>query len=117
MKNINGYDLKVDIKNKKLIYPENTSQDISKPNGIIINDNTTTNFSASENFVVFECVHRLLEKGYKAENIELEPKWKLGHGASGGKADILIKDNTGLAKIIIECKTTGKEHNKAWADT
>ena len=116
-KKIGSVELRVDIKTKKLIYPENISQDFTKPNGIIINDNTTTNFSSSENFVVFECVHRLLEKGYKAECIELEPKWKLGHGASGGKADILIKDNAGVPKVIIECKTEGKEHNKAWADT
>lgn len=30
--------------------------------------------------------------GYNPNHIELEPKWKVGHGASGGRADILIKD-------------------------
>lgn len=117
IKTINNSVLKVDFKNKKLLYPENTNQDLSNPNGIIINDNTTANFSKPENFVVFECVHRLLEKGYKSENIELEPKWKLGHTRKNGKADILIKDNEGMPQIIIECKTDGKEHNKAWSDT
>jgi hypothetical protein len=34
--------------------------------------------------------NRLFEKGYKPEHIELEPKW-IGHGASGGGADILVK--------------------------
>ncbi|AJI57020.1 eco57I restriction-modification methylase family protein [Francisella philomiragia] len=116
-KQINNVELKIDFKNQRIVYPENTNQDLSNPNGIIINDNTTTNFSSPENFVVFECVHRLLEKGYKSENIELEPKWKLGHTSKSGKADILIKDNQGIPKIIIECKTEGKEHNKAWADT
>jgi hypothetical protein len=67
--------------------------------------------------VVFECVHRLLEKGYKPEHLELEPKWKLGHGAGGGRTDILIKDNEGKARPIIECKTAGREFDRAWRDT
>lgn len=65
---------------------------IAYPRAMKIHDATTCNFSANENFVVLECVCRLLEKGYKPEHIELEPKWKLGHGASGGRADILVKD-------------------------
>jgi len=66
---------------------------------------------------VLECVHRLLEKGYKPEHIELEPKWKLGRGASGGRADILIKDNDGRPLLIIECKTAGTEFKRAWNKT
>ena len=75
------YSLAIDFENKQIQYPESF--------GLIINERQTCNFSSNENFVVFECVHRLLEKGYKPEHIELEPKWKLGHGASGGRADIL----------------------------
>ncbi len=75
--------LKVDFGKKELIYPENK--------GLIINECQTCNFSQNENFVVFECVHRLLEKDYLPKHIELEPKIKSGHGASGGKADILVK--------------------------
>ena len=71
-----------DFDKKEIIYPEDA--------GLKINERQTCNFSSNENFVVFECVHRLLEKGYKPEHIELEPKWKLGHGASGGRADILV---------------------------
>ncbi len=77
-----GANLSVDFGTEVLIYPEDK--------GLVINERQTCNFSASENFVVFECVHRLLEKGYKPEHLELEPKWKVGHGASGGRADILI---------------------------
>jgi type I restriction enzyme M protein len=101
--------LKVDFDKNLLIYPEDQ--------GLKINERQTCNFSANENFVVFECVHRLLEKGYKPEHIELEPKWKLGHGASGGRADILIKDNFDKPLLIIECKTPGQEFNKAWKNT
>lgn len=49
--------LKVDFANEKMIYPEEC--------GLIVNDKTTSNFDKDENFVVFECVHRLLAKGYR----------------------------------------------------
>ncbi len=99
----------VDTANAVLVYPEDQ--------GLTINERQTCNFSAPENFVVFECVHRLLVKGYLARHIELEPKWKVGHGASGGRADILIKDNAGKALLIIECKTAGREFDRAWKST
>lgn len=101
--------LKVDFNQSILMYPENL--------GMTINERQTCNFSQNENFVVFECVHRLLAQGYKPEHIELEPKWQVGHGASGGRADILIKDNHGNTLLIIECKTAGSEFNKAWNRT
>ncbi|MBZ7959291.1 restriction endonuclease subunit S [Campylobacter molothri] len=93
---ISKYKLSIDLANKEIIYPKE----------IKIHDKTTSNFSHPENFVVFECVHRLLEKGYKAEHLELEPRWNLGRDAKGGKADILIKDNENNPYLIIECKTT-----------
>lgn len=101
--------LKVDFLNKILIYPTDK--------GFLVNGEFTCNFNSDENFVVFECVHRLFTKGYKPEHIELEPKWKVGHGASGGRADILIKDNTGKSLLIIECKTEGNEFRKEWNNT
>ncbi|EQB2454833.1 type I restriction enzyme HsdR N-terminal domain-containing protein [Campylobacter upsaliensis] len=94
--------MQVDFANKELIYPQ----------GIKIHDTTTSNFSHSENFVVFECVHRLLEKGYKAESLELESKWQLGRDAKSGKADILVYDNKNAPYLLIECKTT-QENNKS----
>lgn len=108
-KTLNGTPLSVDFKKEEIIYPESK--------GLVINQRQTCNFSSNENFVVFECVHRLLDKGYKPEHIELEPKWKVGHGASGGRADILIRDNFKKPLLIIECKTAGKEFNKAWSKT
>ena len=67
-----------------------------------------------ENFVVLECVARLLAKGYLPNSIELEPKWSLGRGEKGGKADILIKDNSGDEFLIIECKKDADEFRKSW---
>jgi hypothetical protein len=45
--------LKVDFDKSQLIYPED--------HGLKIHERQTCNFSSNENFVVFECVHRLLE--------------------------------------------------------
>lgn len=101
--------LEVNFTKKEITYPEAA--------GLVINERQTCNFDANENFVVLECVHRLLEKGYKPEHIELEPKWKLGRGASGGRADILLKDNDGRPLLIIECKTAGIEFKRAWSKT
>ena len=104
----NSY-LKVDFQKQEIIYPEDQ--------GLKVNERQTCNFSSAENMVVLECVHRLLAKGYKPEHIELEPKWKLGHGASGGRADILVKDQENKPLLLIECKTFGKEFNKEWEET
>jgi len=103
--------LKVDFDKQELIYPEDK--------GLIINTATTCNFSQNENFVVFECIHRLLKQGYKPQHIELEPKWKMGHEQKSGRADILVKDFTNKPLLIIECKTpsdnSGKsEFEKEW---
>ncbi|NMH88065.1 N-6 DNA methylase [Flavivirga algicola] len=110
-KKFESYDcfLKVDFKRKAIYYPEKK--------GFKINDKTTCNFSSKENFVVLECVNRLLEQGYNPAHLELEPKWKVGHGASGGKADILVKDNKGKSLLIIECKNAGTEFAKHWNET
>ena len=98
-------DLKADFSNQKLIYPEDK--------GFEVNDGTTSNFEHPENFVVFECVNRLFEKGYRPEHIELEPRWSLGHGGKSGKADICVKEKDGSPYLcIIECKTADKEYNK-----
>lgn len=97
-KTINSYIMQVDFTNQRLIYPQ----------GIKKHDTTTSNFSHPENFVVFECVHRLLEKGYKAESLELEPRWRVGGELKGGKADILVRDNQNETYLIIECKTAGE---------
>ena len=58
-------ELKVDFKNELLIYPEDK--------GFRVNERQTCNFKANENFVVFECVFKLLNQGYNPAHIELEP--------------------------------------------
>lgn len=100
--------LKVDCAKQEIIYPTQ----------ITIHDKTTSNFSHPENFVVFECVHRLLQKGYKPKHLELEPRWNLGRDAKGGKADILVRDHQGNPYLLIECKTTDSKNSefaKEWA--
>jgi len=108
-KSIGKASLAVDVAKGEFIFPEDQ--------GLKIHQRTTCNFSQDENFVVFECVHRLLLKGYKPSHLELEPRWQLGHGASGGRADILIRDNAGKCLLIIECKIAGREFDRAWKET
>ncbi len=72
---------------------------------------TTQNFSHAENWVVLECVNRLLEKGYQPQSITLEKTWATGHGTSG-RLDILVSRNDGTAYLMIECKTWGAEFDK-----
>ena len=85
------------------------------PTAIRVNNRASCNFEHPENFVVFECVHRLLEKGYRPEHIELEKRWNLGHKPKSGRADICVYDSTGEKMLlIIECKTAGKEYEKAF---
>ena len=101
----------VDFTYGKIIYPD----------GIEADRNTTKNFSAPENFVVLECIIRLLSQGYKPENIVLEPKTPGGREDSHFYCDILIRDNEKRPYMLIECKTMdGKEDDefsKAWKKT
>lgn len=82
---------------------------ISYGDKIIVHNKVSSNFSKEENFVVLECVIRLLEKGYKPENIELEKTWKSGHGHSG-RLDVLLTDSENKSFSMIECKTYGAEY-------
>ncbi|MEG2612783.1 MAG: type I restriction enzyme HsdR N-terminal domain-containing protein, partial [Alistipes sp.] len=83
-------------------------------NGIVSDSKTTQNFSQPENFVVLECVDRLLTKGYKPRNIILEKTWSAGHGTSG-RLDICVTRDDGTEYLLIECKTYGKEYEKELA--
>ena len=99
-------ELKVDFAKEKLIYPEEIR-------GRERNDS----FDVPENFVVFECVIRLLDKGYRPEHIELEKEWHLGHDAKSGRADVCVYSPDGSMLFIIECKTYGRNFDKAYKDT
>ena len=111
-----GITLSVNIPNEHFHYTEA---------GITVGRETTSNFSEPENFVVFECIDRLLTIGYKPEHIELEPAWKLGHTQKGGYADIWVRTHNSFSGematdkeslLIIECKKPD-EFDGAWRDT
>ena len=101
-----GCTLKVDFGAQKLIYPD-----------AIKGRERNDGFDKKENFVVFECVNRMLEKGYRPEHIELEKEWHLGHDPKGGRADICVTDSKGTTLFIVECKTWGKEFEKELNNT
>ena len=100
--------IRVDFDEKKILYPTEK--------GLKLGRETTTNFSQPENFVVLECVTRLLDKGYRPEHIVLEKEWKLGHTEKSGFADILVTDSEEETLFIIECKTAGREYKNALKD-
>ncbi len=104
----NDYIIRINFNSSKIEYRE---KDIQSENGIQWGDLTTSNFENSENFVVLECVDRLLEKGYSPKNLYLEYKFPLGRNEKG-KLDILVFDNDGKAYLMIECKTWGTEFSK-----
>lgn len=89
-------------------------QSINYGGGITADSKTTQNFSDAENFVVLECVDRLLTKGYKPQNLILEKTWPSGHETSG-RLDICVNREDGTPYMLIECKTYGKEYNKELA--
>ncbi len=76
---------------------------------------TTQNFSQAENWVVLECVDRLLTKGYKPNCLILEKTWPAGHGTSGRLDICVTREKDGSEYLLIECKTYGKEFDKAVA--
>ena len=100
--NHENYKIKVHVNEQKIDYGKK----------IVLGDKSTCNFKAKENFVVLECVNRLLEKGYSPKNITLEKTFPTGHGTSG-KLDILVNHDNGVPYLMIECKTYGVEFDKA----
>lgn len=102
------YTIRVNFNTSKIEYRESS---VNAQNGIQWGDSTTSNFKNSENFVVLECINRLLEKGYAPKSIYLEYKFPLGKNEKG-KLDILVFDNNDKAYLMIECKTWGTEFTK-----
>lgn len=106
VKIIGSARLAVDVKNELLLYPEEQ--------GLVINERQTCNFSAPENFVVFECVHRLLVKSAGASEVSVrlcgvESAWELVAVGWRGRsaAAVMFKDSlcnppgrSGLSKTI-----------------
>lgn len=99
---VSGYSITVDLTHGRICYGDK----ISCGNGAILN------FQHPENFVVLECVDRLLRKGYQPQYLALEKTWPSGHGTSG-RLDICVNREDGTPFLLIECKTYGKEFAKA----
>ena len=113
---VNNFKCKLGEK-EYLITVDFNGEKIDYGKEIKINSHEVCNFLQNENMVILECVCRLIRQGYSAKSLELEPKWKVGHGASGGKADILVSDKKGSPYLLIECKTYGPEFESHWKKT
>ena len=57
----NNYEINIDFENETFIFGDRIKAE----------HKTTQNFSQAENWVVLECVNRLLEKGYQPQHITL----------------------------------------------
>ena len=101
----NGYIIEINFEKKIINYGKEIKYD----------SKTTQNFSQAENFVILECVNRLLEKGYKPKDIILEKVYPSGHGTSG-RLDILVKKEN-EPYLMIECKTYDEEFDKELKNT
>ncbi len=101
-----GYCIEVDFEKETFYF-----------GGIIkIQGKDIQNICKPEDWVVLECVDKLLEKGYKPENISLEKVYPAGHGFSG-RLDICVNREDGSEYLLIECKTYGKEFDKEFSRT
>lgn len=99
--------LKADLSKNEPIYP----------NDIRSEGDFTKNFHQAESYVVFVCVAKLLNIGYRPEHIVLEKTWTLGHTQKSGRADISVFDETGKnILLIIECKQAGQKYQQAKKD-
>ena len=79
------YDCKIEVDfngSGSINYPEDKGMKITRK--------TTCNFSEPENFVVLECITRLMDKGYRPEHIELEKEWALGHEKMPGTSQSAV---------------------------
>jgi type I restriction enzyme M protein len=101
------YAITVDFNAKRIEYADVSIDDDAR---IHLGRETSSNFSQQENFVVLECVVRLLEKGYSPKSIELEKPYPSGHGDIW--LDVLVKFPDGKPFLMIECKTWGREFEK-----
>lgn len=106
-----NYKIQVDFNKEKIFFRDDNKLNV-RDDKICVGDETTSNFSNRENFVVLECVNRLLKKGYEPKDLYLERKWSLGRTQKSGKADINVFGRDGKTLIIIECKTYGEEYEK-----
>lgn len=104
LKKYSSYTISIDFENEKIDFGSK----------IKAGSKSVQNFSPEENWVVLECVNRLLEKGYEPKNITLEKTWPAGHGTSG-RLDICVHRDDGTEYLLIECKTYGKEFDKEYA--
>ncbi len=100
----------------KIKYNEKTPEKSTIDYGNIkCHRDTICNFTKPENVVHLECVTRLLNKGYMAQDIELEKPWQLGH--KPGYLDILVKDKNNKSFLMIDVKHWDKYESTVQAAT
>ena len=86
-------------------------QEINYGNNFRINNSTPTNLYEHKDFVVLECVNRLLEKGYFRTDLQL-----INDADKVEMPDIIVCDNLGNKYFAIDCRQWGKDFEKEFAN-
>ncbi|GAI91333.1 unnamed protein product, partial [marine sediment metagenome] len=86
-------------------------QEINYGNNIKTNNTTPTNLYKHKDFVVLECVNRLLEKGYSRTDLQL-----IGDADNMEMPDIIVCDTLGNKYFAIDCRRWGKDFEKEFAN-
>lgn len=86
-------------------------QEINYGNNFKTNNTTPTNLYEHKDFVVLECVNRLLEKGFSRTDLQL-----IGDADKVEMPDIIVCDNLGNEYFAIDCRRWGKDFEKEFAN-
>lgn len=90
----------IKIKNEEIIIDKITKRWSLK--GVKFDHQRIFSLELTENFSVIVLIAKLLQKGYKKQELYLEKSWKLGHNNSG-YADVVVLKN-GLPVYVFEVK-------------
>ena len=90
---------------------EAEKQVINYGNNFKTNNITPINLYEHKDFVVLECVNRLLEMGYSRTNLQL-----IGDSEKAEMPDIIVCDNLDNEYFIIDCRRWGKDFEKEFAN-
>jgi hypothetical protein len=86
-------------------------QEINYGNNFKTNNTTPTNLYEHKDFVVLECVNRLLEKGYSRTDLQM-----IGDADNMEMPDIIVCDTLGNKYFAIDCRRWGKDFEKEFAN-
>lgn len=92
------------------IYIQAEKQEINYGENSHSNSNIPTTLYEHKDFVVLECVNKLLEKGYSRNNLQIN-----GNAESNELPDIIVYNDLGDYLFAIHCKRWGRDYEEELA--